>query len=138
MSEGTEKYGSIRILVIEDEEFTRQMIVKLLRQLGFRLIHEAADGEAGYKELIRVRPEVVLCDIHMQPLDGMGFLAKLRALSNPHFAKTPLLFLTADKQQDTVMNARKLQVDGYVVKPVALGVLQQRLDAVLKKHNMID
>lgn len=137
MSDVQGRYEKIRILVVEDEAFTRSMIVKLLRQLGFTLIVEAADGESGFKEFVRTRPLLVLCDIHMQPLDGLGFLAKLRGLSNPSMAGAPVIFLTADKQQQTVMAARDLQVDGYLVKPVSLAALKQRLDAVMQKHAIL-
>jgi two-component system chemotaxis response regulator CheY len=130
-------YAKTRILVIEDEAYTRQMICTLLRQIGFRLIQEAADGEAGFKELVRTRPLIVLCDVHMQPLDGLGFLAKLRGMSNPAISETPVIFLTADKQQETVLSAKKLQVDGYLVKPVSLQVLSQRLEALMQKRMMI-
>lgn len=129
--------AKIRILVIEDEDFTRQMICGLLRQLGFRLINEAADGEAGFKELVRTKPLLVLCDVHMQPLDGLGFLAKLRGLSNAVLADTPVIFLTADKQQETVLTAKKLQADGYIVKPVSLQILKQRLDLLMQKRSII-
>lgn len=130
-------YAKIRILVIEDEDYTRQIICTLLRQLGFRLIQEAADGEAGFKELVRTRPLIVLCDVHMQPLDGLGFLAKLRGMSNPAISETPVIFLTADMHQETVLSAKKLQVDGYLVKPVSLQLLGQRLDALMQKRMMI-
>lgn len=127
------EYEKIRILVVEDEAYTRQIICGLLRQLGFRLIDEASDGEAGFKELVRTRPVLVLCDVHMQPLDGLGFLAKLRGMSNAAFGALPVIFLTADKQQETVLTAKKLQVDGYLVKPVSLTALKQRIDLVLQK-----
>ncbi|MBX3453787.1 response regulator [Ferrovibrio sp.] len=127
------EYDKIRILVIEDEDYTRKIICSLLRQLGFRLIDEAADGEAGFKEMVRTRPVLVLCDVHMQPLDGLGFLAKLRGMSSATFGNLPVIFLTADKQQETVITAKKLQVDGYLVKPVSLASLKQRIDTVLQK-----
>ena len=129
--------AKIRILVIEDEDFTRQMICGLLRQLGFRLIMEASDGESGFRELVRTKPLLVLCDVHMQPLDGLGFLAKLRGLSNQALAEMPVIFLTADKQQETVLTAKRLQVDGYIVKPVSIQILKQRLDALMQKRMIV-
>lgn len=137
MSDDKAKYEKIRILVIEDESYTRMMIVGLLRQIGFQAIGEAAEGEAGFKETVRTRPLVVLCDVHMAPMDGLGYLSKLRGFSNPAIAATPVVFLTADKQQETVMEAKQLKVDGYLVKPVSLQVLKQRLDGLLKHHGLI-
>ncbi len=137
MSDDKAKYEKIRILVIEDESYTRLMITGLLRQIGFQTIGEAADGDAGFRETVRTRPLVVLCDVHMAPLDGLGYLAKLRGFSNAAIAATPVVFLTADKQQETVLSAKQLKVDGYLVKPVSLQTLKQRLDGLLKFHHVI-
>ena len=124
-------YGHIRILVLEDERHIRQIIVRLLRQIGFRLIHDVANGADGFKELMRVQPDVILCDIHMEPIDGLTFLRKLRGLGKPEFTRIPVIFLTADAERDTVVQAKDLRVDGYLVKPISQTQLQQRLDAVL-------
>lgn len=125
------KYGAIRVLVLEDESHIRQIICRLLRQIGFRLIDEAADGEAGFRELIRTRPQVILCDIHMEPVDGLTFLKKLRSLSKREIADLPVIFLTADTQSDTVVAAKESRVDGYLAKPVSPKALKERIDAVL-------
>lgn len=131
------RYKDLRILVIEDEYYTRHMITSLLHQIGFQHIDESKDGSDGFKETVRTRPQIVLCDVHMEPLDGLGYLEKLRAFKNKEIAATPVLFLTADKQQETVMSAKQLRVDGYLTKPVSLQVLKQRLDVLLKSHHLI-
>ena len=125
------QYEHIRILVLEDESHIRQIIVRLLRQIGFRLIHDVANGADGFKELLRVNPQVILCDIHMEPIDGLTFLRKLRSLGKPEFTRLPVIFLTGDAERDTVVQAKDLRVDGYLVKPVSPKQLKQRLDAVL-------
>ena len=137
MSDDKAKYENLRILVIEDESYTRQVVTGLLRQIGFQLINEAKEGGDGFKETVRTRPQVVLCDVHMDPVDGLGYLGKLRGFSNAAIAATPVVFLTADKQQETVLTAKQLKVDGYLVKPVSLQMLKQRLDSLLKFHNLI-
>jgi two-component system chemotaxis response regulator CheY len=124
-------YENIRILVLEDEAHIRQIICRLLRQIGFRMIHDVANGADGFKELLRVSPQVILCDIHMEPIDGLSFLRKLRSLGKPEFTRIPVIFLTADAERNTVVEAKDLRVDGYLVKPVSPKQLKQRLDAVL-------
>lgn len=124
-------YEHIRILVLEDENHIRQIIVRLLRQIGFRLIHDVSNGADGFKELLRVNPQVILCDIHMEPIDGLTFLRKLRSLGKPELVRIPVIFLTADAERGTVVEAKDLRVDGYLVKPVSPKQLKQRLDAVL-------
>jgi two-component system chemotaxis response regulator CheY len=61
------KYDNVRVLVLEDEDYIRQIICRLLRQIGIRLIDEAANGADGFKEMLSVRPTIILCDIHMEP-----------------------------------------------------------------------
>lgn len=126
------QYEPIRVLVLEDEVHIRQIICRLLRQIGFRLITEAGNGADGFKELLRVRPQVILCDIHMEPIDGITFLKKLRALGHPELSRTPVIFLTADTNRDTVVAAKDLRVDGYLAKPVSQKSLRDRIDHVLK------
>src|SRR3546814_11844634 len=89
------------------------------------------------RETLRSRPQVILCDIHMEPLDGLGYLAQLRGHADPEIAAIPVVFLTADKQQETVLSAKQLKADGYLVKPVSLVALKQRLDPLLKYHHQI-
>ena len=126
-------YETTRILVIEDEIHIRKIICRLLRQIGYRLIDEAADGSEGFKTLLRVQPDVILCDIHMEPVDGITFLRKLRALSQPKYAAQPVNFLTGDTDSTTVIAAKDLRVDGYLVKPVSLNALKDRIEAVLSR-----
>jgi two-component system chemotaxis response regulator CheY len=125
------QYENIRILVLEDEVHIRKIICRLLRQIGFRLIDEADNGVDGFRELLRVKPDMILCDIHMEPMDGMTFLGKLRGLNHPKLSKLPLIFLTADTNRETVVNAKNLRVDGYLAKPVSMNALKERIDAVL-------
>lgn len=126
-------YENLRVLVLEDELHIRKIIIRLLKQIGVRLIAEASDGAEGFKELLRVSPDIILCDIHMSPIDGMTFLAKIRALNHEVYSKLPVIFLTADSERDTVINAKRLHVDGYLTKPVSMKAIQDRLDHVLEK-----
>ena len=67
-----------RILIIEDEKFTRDNLAIILRMEGYEA-HTAADGRAGIETARRVRPDLILCDVMMPELDGHAVLAALRA-----------------------------------------------------------
>ena len=84
-------YENLRVLVLEDEAYIRQIICRLLRQIGFRLINDAENGVDGLREILRVRPQVILCDIHMEPMDGITFLRKLRALGSDPLTQVPVI-----------------------------------------------
>jgi len=120
-----------RILIVEDAEFVRTTIKRMLRVAGTPILQEAADGEAALKALETFKPDVVLCDIHMKPMDGLEFVRRLRQLENPELGATPIVLLTTDQARGTVANARGLGINGYLLKPVSPQDLQHRLSAVL-------
>ena len=124
-------FGALKIVIIEDEDFIRVLIRRLLHQLGVELIYEAKEGGEGLKEVVRTRPDIVFCDVHMEPVDGLAFLTRLRALPMGLVKDTPVVFLTADAQQETVMKAKKLWVNGYLVKPVSLQSIEKRIVSLL-------
>jgi two-component system chemotaxis response regulator CheY len=125
-------YDGVKVLVVEDEVHTRTMIKGMLRQIGIYSTLEAADGKAGLTEIARTRPTLVLCDIHMKPVDGRQFLKMVRATKVDWVRNIPVIFLTADANPEMVKLARELQVDGYLVKPVNVTDLKARIDLVLK------
>ncbi len=125
-------YEHVKVLIVDDEVHTRAMIRSMLRQIGIHQAMEAADGKAGLTEIARTRPTLVLCDVHMQPVDGRQFLKLVRATKVDWVKNIPVIFLTADAKPETVKLAKELQVDGYLVKPVNVGDLKARIDAVLK------
>jgi two-component system chemotaxis response regulator CheY len=124
-------YEKFVVLIVDDEPHTRSIIKTLLRNIGVRSIVEAGDGKAGLDEVVRTEPHLVLCDVHMEPVDGLAFLRLLRQSKLESMRRTPVVFLTADSKRDTVVFAKEHQVNGYLVKPVSLGGLKARVDAVL-------
>lgn len=124
-------YAQLSILLVEDDAHTRSLIRRMLLQLGVRSIAEAEDGQSGYLELLRTRPDLVFCDVHMAPVDGRAFLHKLRVSPLAGIAHTPVVFLTGDAQRDTVIFAKEHAINGYLVKPVSPADLKSRIDAAL-------
>ena len=125
-------YKGVTVLVVEDEQMTRAGIRNQLRQIGIPTIIEAADGKAGLNEIARTRPTLVLCDVHMKPVDGRQFLKMVRTVKVEWVRNIPIIFLTADAKPETVTFAKEFQVNSYLVKPVTLSDLKSRIDQVLK------
>ncbi len=125
------RFRRYHVLVVDDEPFTRKLIRGLLQQLGVGSVDEAAEGEAAMASVLRRRPDLVLCDVHMRPVGGIDFLRSLRSLAIPQIARTRVVFLTSDAKAETVHQARDLGVDGYLVKPVSLAAVEQRLAQLL-------
>ena len=127
-------YEKVRVLVLEDELHIRRIVVRLLKEIGFDTIYEVSDGIDGMKELLRVNPDLIICDVHMEPMGGLKFLSTIRNLKTSDMANLPVIFLTADADIDTVMKAKELRVDGYIAKPVSLTQLKTKIDTVLAEH----
>jgi two-component system chemotaxis response regulator CheY len=123
-------YGRIKVLVIEDEVHTRSIIRSQLLQIGVREIAEAAHGKEGLVQVARVKPHIILCDVHMEPVDGLEFLRVLRKIKLEVVRNTPVIFLTADAQSDTVLFAKEHAVNGYLVKPVSAAQLKAHIDKI--------
>ena len=121
----------VRVLVIDDEGFVRRIIVQILGRLNIRKVSQAADGAEGLKQTLIVKPHIVLCDIHMEPVDGMKYLSTIRGLNVPEIARTPIIFLTSDAGQEKVLRAKELNVSGYMVKPVSVNDVKKQINRVL-------
>jgi len=80
-----------RILIIDDEEWLREMMLLALRQRGFEVI-EAENGERGIELARKELPDLILCDVNMDKVDGYLTLSSLR--SEPLTAAIPFILMT--------------------------------------------
>ena len=81
-----------KILVIEDNRDSRDILSKLLRMSGYD-VTSAPDGETGYTAALRGEPDLIITDIHMPRMDGIEFVKRIRA--EGMLAATPVLVVTA-------------------------------------------
>lgn len=123
-------YRKLKILLVEDEVHTRTIIKSLLRQIGIGVIVEAANGRDGLIEVSRELPHIVLCDVHMKPIDGLEFLKTLREKADDSIKHTPVIFLTADALRDTVLFAKAHAINGYIVKPPSVASIKSHIDPI--------
>jgi DNA-binding NarL/FixJ family response regulator len=115
--------AAIRTLLVEDETLVRQGIRKLLElDPRIEIAAEAADGEEALRRIAEVRPDVVLLDVRMPKLDGLGVLRALRALGDPSGAP-PCLVLTTFDDRALALEAIREGARGYLRKDVTLAEL---------------
>jgi CheY-like chemotaxis protein len=126
------KLALARILVVDDDEVMRTFVVNTLRRMGIQTIETATDGVQALRVMITFRPDLVLTDIHMQPMDGLEFVQQLRGHSNPLVKNMKIIFMSADASTATLESAMPLGTFGYIVKPPRLENLQTKLELALK------
>lgn len=123
-----------KILVIDDEAWLREMMLLALRQRGFEVI-EAENGEKGVETARRELPDLVLCDINMEKLDGYAVLSALR--STPSTASIPFILMTGLADQAGMRHGMELGADDYLPKPFTIEGLYAAVEARLKKAKTI-
>ncbi len=116
-----------KILVIDDEEPTVQLIGMLLERRGFEVI-KAFRAEDGLRKAYRYQPELVLLDIMMPDMDGWEVCKRLREMSD-----VPIVFLTARSDVKDVVKGLEMGADDYVVKPYENDELVARVRAHLRR-----
>jgi two-component system chemotaxis response regulator CheY len=130
-------FSKLTVLVVEDQDYVRSLITQSLKRLGVGSILEEADGAGALRVLRNLLPDFVLCDIHMDPVDGLELLSQVRngeeGVLDPH---VPLVFLTSNSERGTVLAAIENEVDGYLIKPVSLNELKTKIISVLSKRKV--
>ncbi|HXT12471.1 MAG TPA: hybrid sensor histidine kinase/response regulator [Candidatus Angelobacter sp.] len=123
-----------KILVIDDEEWLREMMLLALRQRGFEVI-EAENGEKGIEIARRELPDLILCDVNMDKVDGYLTLSSLR--SEPATASIPFILMTGLADQAGMRHGMELGADDYLPKPFTIEALYAAVDARLKKAKTV-
>ena len=118
-----------RILVIDDDAIMRRLLTALLEEMG-HAVCTAADGEAGLREVAKIRPELVILDMNMPKLDGYEVARRLKR--DASLRQIPLLALTGQIEIEDYQKARGAGCDGFLAKPVDPERLREKLDLMLK------
>jgi len=118
-----------RVVVAEDEAVIRLDIVEMLREVGYDVVGEAADGESAIRLAEELRPDLVVMDIKMPILDG---IAAAERIAKARIA--PVVLLTAFSQKELVERARDAGAMAYVVKPFTSADLIPALEIALSRH----
>ncbi|MBM3573442.1 MAG: response regulator [Alphaproteobacteria bacterium] len=126
-----------RILVVEDNSFIRSTAVKVLRTIGVRHITEAIDGTSALRKIAAQSQHLIVCDIEMQPMNDLEFLKILRASTPADQPVVPVKFLTSHAESEIVLQAKKLGVDPFLVKPISQVKLKERLDWIIERRGDI-
>jgi CheY-like chemotaxis protein len=121
-----------RVLVVDDDDVMRTFVVQSLRRLGIQSIETAVDGGSAMRTMTTFKPNLVLTDIHMKPMDGLEFVQHLRAHPNPLIKDMKVIFMSADASSATLQEAMPLGTYGYIVKPPRLDTLQAKIELALR------
>lgn len=124
-----------RILVVDDSEESRDIIVTRLRAHGYETV-EAVDGESGLAAVDEYTPDLILLDVTMPKLDGIEVCRRLK--SDGDFPFTPVILLTARTDTKDVVAGLDAGADEYLTKPVDHAALLARVRSALRLKELHD
>ena len=120
------------VLHIDDEKDLRLMIEAALKPLALEII-SAADGPSGIALAEKEKPQLILLDIRMPGMDGFDACRIMK--EKPALKAVPILMMTALSQMKDVERAVAQGADGYILKPVEMPKLRQKVAEILKLPN---
>lgn len=128
--------ASAAILVVDDNEDNREILVARLAQLGYTNVSVAKGGQEALDRIARSSLDLVLLDVMMPVIGGIQVLEALRERKKLH--QLPVLMVSAAAEQESVVRAIELGAEDYLLKPVNATMLRARVSATLEKKRLRD
>src|SRR5271155_4389928 len=124
---GNAEASSSNILVVDDEDVVRDVVVRYLEHAGMRTV-QAADGEEARELIERDPPDLVVLDVMVPKINGLDLCSWIRAHS-----EIPVILLTARGEESDRITGLELGADDYVVKPFSPRELVIRVKTILRR-----
>ncbi len=121
-----------RVAVVDDDRYVREMLELGLAREGF-VVKTASDGAAALELVKSFDPEIIVLDIMMPKIDGVTLLPRLREIT-----QAPILMLTAKGETGDKVGSLAAGADDYLVKPFVFEELIARLQAKLRRPQLIE
>jgi two-component system cell cycle response regulator DivK len=118
-----------KILVVDDNQDSRELVVKVLKNKGYEMV-EAVDGEEAIEKVIAERPDLILLDISIPKLNGYEVTLKLKNMEE--FKDIPVVALTAHAMKGDRMKALEAGCEGYITKPINVRELPAQVKSFIK------
>jgi len=123
--------ASLCVLVVDDNQYMRKMIRNLLVNCGVKDIYEASDGISALDTIRTVGPDVVILDWEMPLLNGAELVRIVRSPGVFPMPDIPIIMLSGHGERWRVVEAVRLGVNEYLIKPVSAKALYDRLVAIM-------
>jgi two-component system cell cycle response regulator DivK len=118
-----------KILIVDDNQDSRELAVKVLKNRGYQMI-EASDGEEALEKALAEKPDLILMDISIPKINGYEVTRRLK--SQADFKATPIIALTAHAMKGDKEKALESGCDGYISKPINVHELPDQIKSYMK------
>jgi len=118
----------IRVLLVDDSTYIRTVLGSIIVDAGFEVVGEAADGEEAIRKYMALKPDIVLMDVIMEPMDGM---AAAEAILDKDPAAL-ILMVTVLEAKEILMDLIKIGAKGYITKPFSKEEIAEKIREIIK------
>ena len=126
------RFDLLKVLLVEDNQHMRILLIEMLRAIGVRHIHEARDGAEALTTMRSTFIDVVLTDLSMSGLDGVEFVNLLRRSPDSPNPFCPIVMITGHSTERRVREARDAGVNEFLAKPITARGLIHRLTLLIE------
>lgn len=121
--------GFKKILVVDDNNDSRELVVKVLKNQGYEMI-EAIDGEDALEKAVSEKPDLILMDISIPKINGYEVTKRLKSLEE--VKEIPVVALTAHAMRGDRAKALEAGCEGYISKPINVRELPAQIKSYLR------
>jgi two-component system chemotaxis response regulator CheY len=126
-------FKDLSVLIVEDNQPMSDLVQSLLHTLGIKRIYVSRNGEEGFKSYIANKPDIIIADWVMKPVDGITFTQRIRKNKNSPNRYVPILLMTGFSEKKRVLTARDAGVTEFLVKPFTAQDLYKRLTQIIER-----
>lgn len=126
-------FSKLSVLIVDDLEPMIEVIQTILGQLGVEKIYTARDGEEGYASFIKNKPDIIITDWLMEPVDGLEMVRWIRQNQLSHDRMIPVVVMSGYTASHRVAHARDEGVTEFVAKPFTAAQLISRITHIIDK-----
>ena len=130
-----EGYARLRLLFVDDAAHTRLLLREILRGSGLSQIKTVESAAAAFAAIVAQPPDIVFTDWEMPDRSGLELIHDIRERPDSPDPLLPVILLTGNSDQQHVIAARDAGASGYVMKPITLGHIVERVIDVVTKPN---
>lgn len=124
---------NVHFLVVDDNQFDRQILRDVLNALGSRHVATAKTAEEAYTLVKEIDPDVVLLDWEMRPMSGIEFTRRIRTSKDSPNRFLPIIMVSGHATRGRIFAARDSGVNEYLTKPISARALFNRIQQVIER-----
>ena len=117
----------VKILLVDDSTYVRTVLGSIITEAGFEVVSEAADGEEAIRKYMNLKPDLVLMDVIMEPMNGME--ATKAILDKDPEAK--ILMVTVLEDRGLFADLMKIGAKGYIMKPFSKDKIAKKIKEIM-------